>query len=147
MIHLGEYCFRGHGQAQSVFTDLFVFQLFSFVLLTCPKRVQFLQVRKFEHCSKSYSLLYHFHLHSFTMNTYLFMYDLIQFCGHSWIFTNMIIRFMSFGKGRIPSLFSLNISEGSNTQRHQIRDKLRILDRCMSSTGAKISIRKTLFLP
>jgi len=43
------------------------------------------------------------------MNTYLFVYDFMQFCGHSWIFTNMIIRFMSFGKGRISSIFSLNI--------------------------------------
>ncbi|NWH81104.1 HACD4 dehydratase, partial [Piaya cayana] len=42
---------------------------------------------------------------SFTMNTYLFMYDLMQFCGHSWIFTNMIIRFMSFGKDSIADTF------------------------------------------
>ncbi|NXY74041.1 HACD4 dehydratase, partial [Glareola pratincola] len=42
---------------------------------------------------------------SFTMNTYLFVYDLMQFCGHSWIFTNMIIRFMSFGKDSLADTF------------------------------------------
>ncbi|XP_045324686.1 very-long-chain (3R)-3-hydroxyacyl-CoA dehydratase 4 isoform X2 [Leopardus geoffroyi] len=31
-------------------------------------------------------------------NTYLFIYYLIQFCGHSWIFTNMTVRFFSFGE-------------------------------------------------
>ncbi|KAB1280203.1 Very-long-chain -3-hydroxyacyl-CoA dehydratase 4 [Camelus dromedarius] len=31
-------------------------------------------------------------------NAYLFIYYLIQFCGHSWIFTNMTVRFFSFGK-------------------------------------------------
>ncbi|KAM7075978.1 very-long-chain (3R)-3-hydroxyacyl-CoA dehydratase 4 isoform 2-T3 [Ciconia maguari] len=41
------------------------------------------------------------------MNTYLFVYDLMQFCGHSWIFTNMIIRFMSFGKGLVMRLCQL----------------------------------------
>ncbi|NXH17981.1 HACD4 dehydratase, partial [Bucco capensis] len=44
-------------------------------------------------------------LHSFTMSTYLFVYDLMQFCGHSWIFTNMIIRFMSFGKDALADTF------------------------------------------
>ncbi|XP_064294241.1 very-long-chain (3R)-3-hydroxyacyl-CoA dehydratase 4 isoform X2 [Phalacrocorax carbo] len=44
---------------------------------------------------------------NFTMNTYLFVYDLMQFCGHSWIFTNMIIRFMSFGKGLVMRLCQL----------------------------------------
>ncbi|XP_054042165.1 very-long-chain (3R)-3-hydroxyacyl-CoA dehydratase 4 isoform X1 [Rissa tridactyla] len=39
------------------------------------------------------------------MNTYLFVYDLMQFCGHSWIFTNMIIRFMSFGKDSLADTF------------------------------------------
>uniref|UniRef100_A0A9L0SRL7 Very-long-chain (3R)-3-hydroxyacyl-CoA dehydratase n=1 Tax=Equus caballus TaxID=9796 RepID=A0A9L0SRL7_HORSE len=34
-------------------------------------------------------------------NIYLFIYYLIQFCGHSWIFTNMTVRFFSFGKGTI----------------------------------------------
>ncbi|KAJ7410915.1 Very-long-chain (3R)-3-hydroxyacyl-CoA dehydratase 4 [Pitangus sulphuratus] len=42
---------------------------------------------------------------SFTMNTYLFVYDLVQFCGHSWIFTNMIIRFMMFGKDSLADTF------------------------------------------
>uniref|UniRef100_A0A8C0HFQ4 Very-long-chain (3R)-3-hydroxyacyl-CoA dehydratase n=2 Tax=Chelonoidis abingdonii TaxID=106734 RepID=A0A8C0HFQ4_CHEAB len=40
-----------------------------------------------------------------TMNTYLFIYYLIQFCGHSWIFTNMIIRFLSFGKDSLADTF------------------------------------------
>ncbi|XP_014432472.1 very-long-chain (3R)-3-hydroxyacyl-CoA dehydratase 4 [Pelodiscus sinensis] len=39
------------------------------------------------------------------MNTYLFTYYLIQFCGHSWIFTNMIIRFLSFGKDSLADTF------------------------------------------
>ncbi|XP_009675315.1 very-long-chain (3R)-3-hydroxyacyl-CoA dehydratase 4 isoform X4 [Struthio camelus] len=39
------------------------------------------------------------------MNVYLFVYDLMQFCGHSWIFTNMIIRFMSFGKDSLADTF------------------------------------------
>lgn len=38
-------------------------------------------------------------------NAYLFTYYLIQFCGHSWIFTNMTVRFFSFGKGKNSSLF------------------------------------------
>ncbi|XP_065596683.1 very-long-chain (3R)-3-hydroxyacyl-CoA dehydratase 4 [Cyrtonyx montezumae] len=42
---------------------------------------------------------------SFTVKTYLFVYDLMQFCGHSWIFTNMIIRFMSFGKDSLADTF------------------------------------------
>ncbi|NWY28552.1 HACD4 dehydratase, partial [Pheucticus melanocephalus] len=42
---------------------------------------------------------------SFTMNMYLFVYDLMQFCGHSWIFTNMIIRFMTFGKDSLADTF------------------------------------------
>ncbi|NXC89989.1 HACD4 dehydratase, partial [Cercotrichas coryphoeus] len=42
---------------------------------------------------------------SFTMNMYLFLYDLMQFCGHSWIFTNMIIRFMTFGKESLADTF------------------------------------------
>uniref|UniRef100_A0A669Q795 Very-long-chain (3R)-3-hydroxyacyl-CoA dehydratase n=1 Tax=Phasianus colchicus TaxID=9054 RepID=A0A669Q795_PHACC len=37
--------------------------------------------------------------------TYLFVYDLMQFCGHSWIFTNMIIRYMSFGKDSLADTF------------------------------------------
>ncbi|XP_043834327.1 very-long-chain (3R)-3-hydroxyacyl-CoA dehydratase 4 isoform X2 [Dromiciops gliroides] len=39
------------------------------------------------------------------MNTYLFIYYLIQFCGHSWIFTNMIVRFFSFGKDSMVDTF------------------------------------------
>ncbi|XP_072216277.1 very-long-chain (3R)-3-hydroxyacyl-CoA dehydratase 4 [Excalfactoria chinensis] len=43
---------------------------------------------------------------SFTkMKIYLFVYDLMQFCGHSWIFTNMIIRYMSFGKDSLADTF------------------------------------------
>ncbi|NXT10863.1 HACD4 dehydratase, partial [Prunella fulvescens] len=42
---------------------------------------------------------------SFTMNMYLFVYDLMQFCGHSWIFTNMIVRFMTFGKDSLADTF------------------------------------------
>ncbi|XP_077673834.1 very-long-chain (3R)-3-hydroxyacyl-CoA dehydratase 4 isoform X3 [Eretmochelys imbricata] len=40
-----------------------------------------------------------------TMYTYLFIYYLIQFCGHSWIFTNMTIRFLSFGKDSLADTF------------------------------------------
>uniref|UniRef100_A0A8C9LEF1 Very-long-chain (3R)-3-hydroxyacyl-CoA dehydratase n=1 Tax=Pavo cristatus TaxID=9049 RepID=A0A8C9LEF1_PAVCR len=40
-----------------------------------------------------------------TYITYLFVYDLMQFCGHSWIFTNMIIRYMSFGKDSLADTF------------------------------------------
>ncbi|XP_060618431.2 very-long-chain (3R)-3-hydroxyacyl-CoA dehydratase 4 [Anolis sagrei] len=39
------------------------------------------------------------------MNTYIFSYYLIQFCGHSWIFTNMIIRFLSFGEDSMADTF------------------------------------------
>ncbi|XP_073201607.1 very-long-chain (3R)-3-hydroxyacyl-CoA dehydratase 4 isoform X3 [Lepidochelys kempii] len=42
---------------------------------------------------------------SCTMYTYLFIYYLIQFCGHSWIFTNMTIRFLSFGKDSLADTF------------------------------------------
>ncbi|XP_059780629.1 very-long-chain (3R)-3-hydroxyacyl-CoA dehydratase 4 isoform X2 [Balaenoptera ricei] len=38
-------------------------------------------------------------------NAYLFIYYLIQFCGHSWIFTNMTVRFFSFGKGSVVDTF------------------------------------------
>ncbi|XP_077083946.1 very-long-chain (3R)-3-hydroxyacyl-CoA dehydratase 4 isoform X3 [Siphateles boraxobius] len=30
--------------------------------------------------------------------TYLFSYNLLQFCGHTWIFANMTARFFSFGE-------------------------------------------------
>ncbi|XP_029462758.1 very-long-chain (3R)-3-hydroxyacyl-CoA dehydratase 4 [Rhinatrema bivittatum] len=39
------------------------------------------------------------------MKTYLFIYYLIQFCGHSWIFTNMTARFLSFGKDAFADTF------------------------------------------
>ncbi|XP_028908687.1 very-long-chain (3R)-3-hydroxyacyl-CoA dehydratase 4 isoform X2 [Ornithorhynchus anatinus] len=39
------------------------------------------------------------------MNTYLFIYYLIQFCGHSWIFTNMMVRLFSFGKDSLVDTF------------------------------------------
>ncbi|KAK1334566.1 hypothetical protein QTO34_005573 [Cnephaeus nilssonii] len=38
-------------------------------------------------------------------NVYLFIYYLIQFCGHSWIFTNMTARFFSFGKDSMVDTF------------------------------------------
>ncbi|XP_001495396.3 very-long-chain (3R)-3-hydroxyacyl-CoA dehydratase 4 [Equus przewalskii] len=38
-------------------------------------------------------------------NIYLFIYYLIQFCGHSWIFTNMTVRFFSFGKDSMVDTF------------------------------------------
>ncbi|XP_069095182.1 very-long-chain (3R)-3-hydroxyacyl-CoA dehydratase 4 [Pleurodeles waltl] len=39
------------------------------------------------------------------METYLFIYYLVQFCGHSWIFSNTIARFMSFGKDAFADTF------------------------------------------
>ncbi|XP_019061542.2 very-long-chain (3R)-3-hydroxyacyl-CoA dehydratase 4 isoform X1 [Fukomys damarensis] len=38
-------------------------------------------------------------------NVYLFIYYLIQFCGHSWILTNMTVRFFSFGKDSMIDTF------------------------------------------
>ncbi|XP_064146518.1 very-long-chain (3R)-3-hydroxyacyl-CoA dehydratase 4 isoform X3 [Loxodonta africana] len=38
-------------------------------------------------------------------NAYLFIYYLIQFCGHSWILTNMTARFFSFGKDSVVDTF------------------------------------------
>ncbi|XP_058528575.1 very-long-chain (3R)-3-hydroxyacyl-CoA dehydratase 4 isoform X2 [Ochotona princeps] len=38
-------------------------------------------------------------------SAYLFIYYLIQFCGHSWIFTNMTVRFFSFGKDSMVDTF------------------------------------------
>uniref|UniRef100_A0A673TH01 Very-long-chain (3R)-3-hydroxyacyl-CoA dehydratase n=1 Tax=Suricata suricatta TaxID=37032 RepID=A0A673TH01_SURSU len=38
-------------------------------------------------------------------NTYLFIYYLIQFCGHSWIFANMTVRFFSFGEDSMVDTF------------------------------------------
>ncbi|KAJ7335438.1 hypothetical protein JRQ81_013379 [Phrynocephalus forsythii] len=39
------------------------------------------------------------------MKAYIFSYYLIQFCGHSWIFTNIIIRFLSFGEDSVADTF------------------------------------------
>ncbi|XP_028715608.1 very-long-chain (3R)-3-hydroxyacyl-CoA dehydratase 4 isoform X3 [Peromyscus leucopus] len=38
-------------------------------------------------------------------NVYLFIYYLVQFCGHSWILTNMTARFFSFGKDSMVDTF------------------------------------------
>nr|BAC30324.1 unnamed protein product [Mus musculus]BAC30396.1 unnamed protein product [Mus musculus] len=38
-------------------------------------------------------------------NVYLFIYYLIQFCGHSWILANMTVRFFSFGKDSMADTF------------------------------------------
>ncbi|KAF3814231.1 hypothetical protein GH733_018330 [Mirounga leonina] len=42
---------------------------------------------------------------TYRKNTYLFIYYLIQFCGHSWIFTNMTVRFFSFGEDSMVDTF------------------------------------------
>uniref|UniRef100_A0ABI7Y2N1 Very-long-chain (3R)-3-hydroxyacyl-CoA dehydratase n=1 Tax=Felis catus TaxID=9685 RepID=A0ABI7Y2N1_FELCA len=49
----------------------------------------------------------HHGMHStrYRKNTYLFIYYLIQFCGHSWIFTNMTVRFFSFGEDSMVDTF------------------------------------------
>ncbi|KAM8960159.1 very-long-chain (3R)-3-hydroxyacyl-CoA dehydratase 4 [Pelodytes ibericus] len=39
------------------------------------------------------------------MKTYLSLYYLLQFCGHSWIFANMTVRFMFFGKDSFADTF------------------------------------------
>ncbi|XP_041419643.1 very-long-chain (3R)-3-hydroxyacyl-CoA dehydratase isoform X2 [Xenopus laevis] len=39
------------------------------------------------------------------MKTYLSIYYLIQFCGHSWIFTNMTTRFLFFGQDAFADTF------------------------------------------
>ncbi|XP_041077542.1 very-long-chain (3R)-3-hydroxyacyl-CoA dehydratase 4 [Polyodon spathula] len=36
---------------------------------------------------------------------YLFIYNLLQFCGHSWIFSNMTARFFSFGEVALADTF------------------------------------------
>ncbi|KAJ8008234.1 hypothetical protein DPEC_G00102690 [Dallia pectoralis] len=36
---------------------------------------------------------------------YLFMYNLLQFCGHTWIFANMTARFLTFGKDALADTF------------------------------------------
>lgn len=32
---------------------------------------------------------------------YIFSYNLLQFCGHSWILANNIMRFLRFGRGKV----------------------------------------------
>ncbi|KAM4809793.1 very-long-chain (3R)-3-hydroxyacyl-CoA dehydratase 4 isoform 2-T2 [Rhinophrynus dorsalis] len=39
------------------------------------------------------------------MKTYLSIYHLLQFCGHSWIFTNMTARFIFFGQDAFADTF------------------------------------------
>ncbi|XP_053312474.1 very-long-chain (3R)-3-hydroxyacyl-CoA dehydratase 4 [Spea bombifrons] len=39
------------------------------------------------------------------MKTYVFVYHLLQFCGHSWIFTNMVARFLFFGQDSFVDTF------------------------------------------
>ncbi|XP_054608430.1 very-long-chain (3R)-3-hydroxyacyl-CoA dehydratase 4 isoform X1 [Dunckerocampus dactyliophorus] len=36
---------------------------------------------------------------------YIFSYNLLQFCGHTWILTNTIIRFFTFGQDAIADTF------------------------------------------
>ncbi|XP_062850160.1 very-long-chain (3R)-3-hydroxyacyl-CoA dehydratase 4 isoform X2 [Trichomycterus rosablanca] len=36
---------------------------------------------------------------------YLFFYNLLQFCGHTWIFSNMTARFLSFGLDALAGTF------------------------------------------
>ncbi|KAG7462008.1 hypothetical protein MATL_G00197390 [Megalops atlanticus] len=36
---------------------------------------------------------------------YLFLYNLLQFCGHTWIFANMTARFFSFGGDALADTF------------------------------------------
>ncbi|KAL4641588.1 very-long-chain (3R)-3-hydroxyacyl-CoA dehydratase 4 isoform X1 [Arapaima gigas] len=36
---------------------------------------------------------------------YLFLYNLLQFCGHTWIFANMTARFLSFGGDAVDDTF------------------------------------------
>ncbi|XP_018615161.1 very-long-chain (3R)-3-hydroxyacyl-CoA dehydratase 4 isoform X2 [Scleropages formosus] len=36
---------------------------------------------------------------------YLFLYNLLQFCGHTWIFANMTARFLSFGGDALDDTF------------------------------------------
>lgn len=39
---------------------------------------------------------------------YLFSYYLLQFCGHTWIFSNMSARFVSFGFGKMQIWAKVN---------------------------------------
>ncbi|XP_029609590.1 very-long-chain (3R)-3-hydroxyacyl-CoA dehydratase 4 isoform X2 [Salmo trutta] len=36
---------------------------------------------------------------------YLFLYNLLQFCGHTWIFANMTARFLTFGGDALADTF------------------------------------------
>lgn len=47
-------------------------------------------------------------VYRYRKNAYLFIYYLIQFCGHSWILTNMTARFFSFGKGNSEAVLIFN---------------------------------------
>ncbi|XP_072315412.1 very-long-chain (3R)-3-hydroxyacyl-CoA dehydratase 4 isoform X2 [Eucyclogobius newberryi] len=37
--------------------------------------------------------------------TYIFVYNLLQFCGHTWIVTNTIARILTFGKDALADTF------------------------------------------
>lgn len=37
--------------------------------------------------------------------TYLFTYNLFQFCGHTWILANMVARLFMFGRGALADTF------------------------------------------
>uniref|UniRef100_A0A3B3ZX22 Very-long-chain (3R)-3-hydroxyacyl-CoA dehydratase n=1 Tax=Periophthalmus magnuspinnatus TaxID=409849 RepID=A0A3B3ZX22_9GOBI len=39
--------------------------------------------------------------------TYIFVYNLLQFCGHTWILTNTIARFLTFGKALADMFYSV----------------------------------------
>uniref|UniRef100_A0A3Q2XY87 Very-long-chain (3R)-3-hydroxyacyl-CoA dehydratase n=1 Tax=Hippocampus comes TaxID=109280 RepID=A0A3Q2XY87_HIPCM len=36
---------------------------------------------------------------------YIFSYNLFQFCGHTWILTNMVVRFVTFGRDALADTF------------------------------------------
>lgn len=36
--------------------------------------------------------------------TYVFSYNLLQFCGHTWILANTVARFLTFGRGETERL-------------------------------------------
>ncbi|KAM9833304.1 very-long-chain (3R)-3-hydroxyacyl-CoA dehydratase 4 isoform X3 [Syngnathus typhle] len=38
-------------------------------------------------------------------HAYIFFYNLFQFCGHTWILTNMIVRFLTFGQDALADTF------------------------------------------
>uniref|UniRef100_A0A8C6T371 very-long-chain (3R)-3-hydroxyacyl-CoA dehydratase n=1 Tax=Neogobius melanostomus TaxID=47308 RepID=A0A8C6T371_9GOBI len=37
--------------------------------------------------------------------TYICVYNLLQFCGHTWVLTNTIARFFTFGKDALADTF------------------------------------------